>query len=68
MGLLTTQLASKQDAAAAARLLVLLSGKPANADPLKEAALRQLARELKPDTVPAWSPELRQAFQALLTC
>jgi putative membrane-bound dehydrogenase-like protein len=68
VGLLTTQLASKQDADAAARLLVLLSGKPANADPLKEAALRQLARELKPDTVPAWSPELRQAFQALLTC
>ena len=63
---LTTQLAARQEAALAAQLLVSLASKPAGADVLKKAVVEGLAKTLKPQVVPDWSPELQQALQALL--
>jgi putative membrane-bound dehydrogenase-like protein len=59
-------LADKQDANAAADLVVLLSKQPASIDGLKEMALDSLNANLKPEVIPAWSDDLKTAFLALL--
>jgi putative membrane-bound dehydrogenase-like protein len=59
-------LANKQDAAAAANLVVLLAKQPSNLDGLKQMALDSLSATLKPDVMPAWNEELKRALQALL--
>ncbi|HXJ73403.1 MAG TPA: hypothetical protein VNM37_11135, partial [Candidatus Dormibacteraeota bacterium] len=64
---LANQVASKQDAASASRVIVALAGKPATTDPIKEAVLPVLARSLKADVLPDWSPELQRALRSLLT-
>jgi putative membrane-bound dehydrogenase-like protein len=63
---LSSQVASKQDAALASRLVVSLASKPSNADVLKKAALENLAKTLKADTTPGWTSELQKGLQALL--
>ncbi len=63
---LASQTGEKQDAAEAAQLVILIASKPASADRLKEVALDGLTRELKPEIVPAWTPELHEAFRSLL--
>ena len=62
---LAGQIGDKQDAADAAQLIILIASKPA-ADGLKEVGLESLTRELKPETIPAWSSELHGAFRTLL--
>ena len=64
---LAGQIGDRQDAAAAARLVTLLAARPAANDPLKEAALESLTRNLRQEIIPAWSPDLQQALQSLLT-
>src|SRR5205814_549238 len=59
-------LANKQDAGAAAKLVVLLSKQPMNLDGLKQMALDGLSANLKPEVAPAWNDELKGAFLALL--
>jgi hypothetical protein len=59
-------LANKQDPAAAASLVVLLSKQPQNIDGLKQMALDSLSATLKPEVAPAWNDELKQAMLALL--
>ncbi len=63
---LAGQIGDKQDAARAAQLIVLIASKPASADRLKEIVLEALTHDLKPETVPAWSAELHEAFRSLL--
>jgi putative membrane-bound dehydrogenase-like protein len=63
---LSTQIAAKQDAALAAKLVVSLASKPSNADVLKKVAIENLVRTLKADTTPAWTAELQKALQLLL--
>ncbi len=63
---LAGQIGDKQDAADAAQLIILIASKPAAADGLKEVGLESLTRELKPETIPAWSSELHEAFRSLL--
>ena len=63
---LAGQIGDKQDVAGAAQLTILIASKPASADRLKEVVLEALTHELKPETVPAWSPELQEAFRSLL--
>ncbi len=62
----TRLLANKQDANAAAQVIGMIAKQPSNLDGLKRAILDSLAATLKPDTIPAWSPDLRASFQALL--
>ncbi len=64
---LASQLASKQDASQAADLVVFIASKPVSADVLKKVVIENLIKELKSDTVPAWSSELQKALQNLLT-
>jgi len=64
---LSSQIASKADPAAASALVMTLTAAPANADALKQIILEDLAKGLKSDTVPAWTPELQKSFQTLLT-
>jgi uncharacterized protein len=59
-------LANKQDPAAAASLVILLSKQPQNIDGLKQMALDSLSATLKPEVAPAWNDELKQAMLALL--
>ncbi|MHB8523132.1 MAG: PVC-type heme-binding CxxCH protein [Limisphaerales bacterium] len=63
---LVRQLAAKQDATQAARLVDLLAKAPAVTDGLKETALENLVATLKADVRPEWSDDLRQAFKSLL--
>lgn len=63
---LAGDVADRQDAAVAAKLLVLASSKPSSVDGLKLAILESLSRQLKPETVPAWSPELAKALRGFL--
>jgi putative membrane-bound dehydrogenase-like protein len=56
---------NKQDAALAAKAVVSLAGKPADA--AVAAALVRLAKTLKPEVAPAMTPELQKALDALLT-
>ena len=63
---LTRQIADKQDAALAARLVTSVAAQPASAGALQQVALETLARNLRPDVVPGWSDDLRMAFQKLL--
>ncbi len=64
---LTKQIADAQNAPEAAKLVVAISQKPASADALKQTILESLAAGLKPDTLPAWSPDLQKALQTLVT-
>jgi hypothetical protein len=66
VGTLTSNLATKQEAAQAGRLVTLLASKPASANGAKQIILERLAKELKPETVPAWSDGLRNALKSLL--
>lgn len=66
VGRLSAQIGSKQDAASAGKLVVLLAAAPASADPLKEIALENLVTELKPESAPVWSAELEKAFKQLI--
>lgn len=63
---LAGQIGDKQDANGAAQLISLMAAKPASADRLKEVVLEALTHNLKPETVPTWSPELQQALRSLL--
>ncbi len=63
---LTTLVASRQDAPQAARLLALVASKPVAADALKKVVVENLAKALKPETVPDWSPDLEKALHSLL--
>jgi hypothetical protein len=62
----TAQLVAKPEAASSARVIIALAGKPPAADPIKEAVIPALARGLKSDVVPEWSPEVQQALRSLL--
>ncbi len=64
---LSTQLAGKQDAALAAKLVAALAGKPSHADVLKKVAIENLAKTLKADVVPSWSADLQKSLKTLLT-
>ena len=64
---LATFVAQKQDADAAAGLVVTSSARPPAADILKVAICQALAKDLKPGSIPAWRTELREAFQKLLS-
>src|SRR5262245_64293 len=64
---LTTQVAGKQDASQAARLIALAASKPVAADALKKVVVENVAKTLKPETVPDWSPDLEKAMQSLLS-
>jgi putative membrane-bound dehydrogenase-like protein len=66
VGQLSNQIGGRQDSQAAAELIVMMASKPASADSLKQVALENLVKELKPEVVPAWSPELANAFHGLL--
>jgi uncharacterized protein len=66
VGQLSNQIGSRQDPQAAASLIVLIASKPASADSLKQVVLENLVKELKPEVIPAWSPELAKAFRSLL--
>ncbi len=63
---LANRIAQKQDADAAAHLLIALANKPTSADPLKQVVLQAFARTLREDTVAQWTPELKEAFQKYL--
>jgi len=62
---LATIVGNKQDAALAAKVVVGIAGKPADASGV--AALTRLAKTLKPEVAPAMSPELQKALETLLT-
>jgi putative membrane-bound dehydrogenase-like protein len=64
---LSTQVAAKQDAPLAVKLVVSITAKPSSADVLKKAAIESLAKALKAETTPTWSAELQKAFQSFLT-
>ena len=66
VGQLSDQIGSRQNPLAAAQLIVLIASKPASADSLKQVVLENLVKELKPDVIPDWSPELANAFRSLL--
>ncbi|HEX3798543.1 MAG TPA: PVC-type heme-binding CxxCH protein [Verrucomicrobiae bacterium] len=67
VGNLAAQMGESQDAAAAAQTVILISSASGvRADGLKQAVLENLARTLKPDAVPSWTPELESALQVLL--
>lgn len=55
---------AKQDGEGAARIIMAVAGSPDNA--FKQAVLARLAKGLKPETVPAVTPELQKALQSLL--
>jgi len=57
---------NKQDATAAANVVILLSKQPSAIDGLKQMALDSLNATLKPDVIPVWSDELKNAFLTLL--
>jgi hypothetical protein len=59
-------IASKQDPAEAAQLVVMLASKAAAADGLKQTVLESMARGLKADIAPPWSADLHKAFQSLV--
>ena len=63
---LSSQIASKQNAEQAAGLIAAIAARPTAADVLKQTALESLTKELKAGVVPAWSPELKKSFEALL--
>ncbi len=68
VGQLAAQIARQSDAALAARTLVAISALPAKANPGKAVVLETLARNLRSSVAPpAWSQELRTAFQSFLT-
>jgi len=58
--------ASKQDADLAAKLVVSVASGATSADALKQAVLENLAKVLKSETIPPWTPELQSAFRSLL--
>jgi putative membrane-bound dehydrogenase-like protein len=66
VGQLSTQVAGRQDAAQAARLVITVAEKPAGADALKKVVIENLTKGLKADTVPSWSPALEKALKSLL--
>lgn len=63
---LSTQLASKQDAALAAKVVLALAEKPSHSDVLKKVAMENLAKTLKPEVVPTWSADLQKSLKTLL--
>ena len=63
---LATQIAQKQDIGAAGQLVVTSADRPPAADLLKVAIYEALAKDLKPDLIPPWRPELEKAFGRLL--
>ncbi|HEY1171468.1 MAG TPA: PVC-type heme-binding CxxCH protein [Verrucomicrobiae bacterium] len=63
---LTQKLADKQDAEEAANLVIAMAGKPATADPLKQAILEGLVQNLNATTRPEWSVALQAAVEKLL--
>jgi len=63
---LSSQIASKQNAEQAVALVAAISARPAAADVLKQTALESLAKDLKADVVPSWTPELKKSFETLL--
>jgi putative membrane-bound dehydrogenase-like protein len=63
---LSRRIAASQDAGLAARLVMILAGKPAAADGLKRRALESLSRGLKAEAAPAWDDSLKAAFDSLL--
>lgn len=66
VGHLARLVATKRDAALAARFATAVARAPAAKDALKQSALEALARALPADVKPAWSPALQSAFAALL--
>jgi putative membrane-bound dehydrogenase-like protein len=67
VGNLSRQLALKQDASAAANLIVFVSKQPAKADDLKRLAIEAIATTLKADNTPAWSGELKESLKRLIS-
>lgn len=65
-GQITLQLCARQDAETARNLVVSIAAQPATADGLKQIVLETLAKGLKAEVVPGWTPELQKAFQSLL--
>lgn len=63
---LTQKLAEKGDADEAANLVIAMTGKPAAADPLKQAILEGLVQSLKLEARPEFSAALQAALQKLL--
>jgi putative membrane-bound dehydrogenase-like protein len=63
---LAGNLAAKQDGEKAARLLVLLASRSSSAALTRQIILERLSKELKPETVPAWSDALRDSLKSLL--
>ncbi len=65
VGQLTQLMAEKQDATAAAKLVIALAGKPTSADALKRSILDTLGRSLT--QTPPMTPELSAALEKLLS-
>ncbi|MGV3772613.1 MAG: PVC-type heme-binding CxxCH protein [Verrucomicrobiales bacterium] len=66
VGHISRQLALKQDAAAAANLVVFLSNQPARSDELKRLAIEAIAANLRADNTPAWSADLKQSLARII--
>jgi putative heme-binding domain-containing protein len=63
---LTQKLAEKQDGEEAGNLVIALAGKPATADPLKQAVMEALVQSLNTTARPEWSVALQAAMEKLL--
>ncbi|MEO7297741.1 MAG: PVC-type heme-binding CxxCH protein [Verrucomicrobiota bacterium] len=67
VGELSTQIGNKQDATLAAQLVTSVAAQKNSAHRLKQIALENLAKTLKPETTPKWSADLENAFHTLLS-
>jgi putative heme-binding domain-containing protein len=65
--LLSEKIGEHPDGVSVADLIILMSTKSARSDLLKQAILESMARQVKSESAPAWSPELKNALHTLLS-
>ena len=63
---LSQQIGGRPDAAAEAARLITSLGQVKSGDALKQVALENLSRSLRPEAAPAWSADLEKSFRSLL--
>ncbi len=63
---LSQQIGSRPDAAAEAARLVSSLGQVKSGEALKQVALENLSRSLRPEAAPTWSADLEKSFRTLL--